>query len=203
MEIKIPLAISIGILAYAIAILFDVVSMKKLYGMKIPLILLVLGLHAYALFLVLWNVEHFNLPFSLSILGWIILTVSLFLLLYSLVIEIPSKMTYIIPGESGRLVKTGTYALTRHPGVLWYLLAAIGLILGSKSEVLLIVAPVWVLLDIIYVIIQDKLLFVKKFAEYRQYQQETPMLIPSGKSIRACIRTCRYVTDLKIKSIIV
>jgi protein-S-isoprenylcysteine O-methyltransferase Ste14 len=199
LENKIIIAIVMGMLAYAVAFLFDVVSMKKIAGAKTLIVVVVLGLHAYALYVSLWAVDRFSLPTGLSLFGWITLPIFVLLLLYSLTIGLPAGRTYFRPGVPQRIVKTGLYALSRHPGIIWYTLAAVSLILASRSVVVLIAAPVWVALDIIYAIVQEKFFFIKMFPEYRQYQQETPMLVPSAKSIIACIRTLRGRTNINTK----
>jgi len=115
-------------------------------------------------------------------LGWPLLLVSLFL-------EIPFRQTDAADGVGDTLVKTGTYALVRHPGVLWLALFLASLILVSRSRLLLVAAPVWLFMDVLYVWVQECSYFTKMFPGYEQYQRETPMLIPNGESIAQCIRT--------------
>jgi protein-S-isoprenylcysteine O-methyltransferase Ste14 len=83
------------------------------------------------------------------------------------------------------------YALARHPGVTWFTLFILSLILVSKSKLLLIAAPIFILLDIFLVILQDKFFFRRMFADYDKYQRETPMLLPNKKSINVFIRDLR------------
>jgi len=80
------------------------------------------------------------------------------------------------------LIKTGTYALVRHPGVIWYVLFLIALLLISRSRLLLIALPIWVFMDVLYVFIQEKFYFPHMFPGYGEYKKETPMLIPNRKS---------------------
>jgi protein-S-isoprenylcysteine O-methyltransferase Ste14 len=163
---------------------------------KVPYHRLILALvfsvlQGFAIYYAIWVTDRFWLPQVVSIAGWVILPFFVFLMVYSLFIELPSWKTYSRPGTSSSLVTTGTYALTRHPVVIWYILALLALILATRSVVLLIAAPVWVLLDIVYVILEDKIFFVKMFPGYMQYKQQTPMLIPTRKSILACWKTFR------------
>ena len=89
-----------------------------------------------------------------------------------------------------RLVTEGTYALCRHPGVLWLAGLLAGVFLASGSLWMLAALPLWVGLDVLYVVLQEKLYFVRIFgAEYRDYQREVPMLVPTSRSIRECART--------------
>jgi protein-S-isoprenylcysteine O-methyltransferase Ste14 len=93
-------------------------------------------------------------------------------------------------GAPSRLVTSGTYALCRHPGVLWLALLLVGVFMSSGSPWVLAALPVWVGLDVLYVILQEKLFFIRMFgADYREYQRAVPMLIPTWRSVRECART--------------
>ncbi|MFW6137918.1 MAG: methyltransferase family protein [Spirochaetota bacterium] len=131
---------------------------------------------------------YFCFPVRLG--GWAASGVFFILLFYSLCIEIPFKNAYIQSGSSHQVVTTGTYALVRHPGVLWFTGFLAGLFFISGSKTLLIAIPVWVGMDVLYVFIQEKYFFIKLFGdEYSKYQKEAPMLIPTSQSIRKCIKT--------------
>ncbi len=135
--------------------------------------------------------ERVLLPLWASWLGWVLLGASLFLLIYSLFIELPFRKTYV-EGEGERgLVRTGTYALVRHPGVLWYALFLLSLVLVSKSKLLLLASPIWLFMDVLWVTIQEWFFFNKMFPGYDGYRRETPMIVPNRRSIAACIRTLR------------
>jgi protein-S-isoprenylcysteine O-methyltransferase Ste14 len=56
---------------------------------------------------------------------------------------------------------------------------------------LLYAAPIWVFICLLHVVIQDRLLFPRMFAQYPDYKRETPMLIPNKSSIAACLRTLK------------
>jgi protein-S-isoprenylcysteine O-methyltransferase Ste14 len=183
--------ITIGVLGFLVAPLFEVASMKRIPGAKQCVGVFAAGVVTCAMVMVCLKSERLELPLWLTSLGWVLLLLSLFLVAYSLFINLPLRQTYIASGVGDRLVKTGTYALVRHPGVLWYALLLLSLTLVSKAELLLIAAPVWLSLDLLYVFVQEKFLFRRMFAGYDDYRRETPMLIPSRKSIAACIRTLR------------
>ena len=119
------IAILVGVLAFSVAYAFDWVTIRKIPGAKPALLFLFVTLHGYALFTALWRVNHFWLPTAVSRLGWVLLPVFVFLLVYSLAIELPGGKTYSEPGAPIRLITTGTYALTRHPAVMWYVLALV------------------------------------------------------------------------------
>ncbi len=185
------LAIALGTFSYLVGLLFDVVTIKGVPGIKVAAVGIFLLLHGLALAAAIAGTQHFVLPMWSAIVGWTTLPVFVALLAYSLVFELASGKTYVEAGPSNHLVTTGTYALSRHPGVLWYFLALCSLILATRSFPLLIAAPMWFLADVAYVIVQDRLLFPKIFPAYHQYQQVTPMLIPTLKSAGACLRTIK------------
>jgi protein-S-isoprenylcysteine O-methyltransferase Ste14 len=121
--------------------------------------------------------------------GWPIMAAAGFLLVYSLFIELPFQSTYVAPGGGARLLRTGTYALVRHPGVLWYAAFLLGLLLVSRSSLVLMAAPVWLAADVAWVLFQERTVLPQAFPEYDDYQRETPMLLPSWRSLRACMQT--------------
>lgn len=157
-------AVIAGVFAFLIAYLFDWVSMRKIPGGKQVIALFVVGLHSYALVAAYWGVSRFSLPSAFSVLGWFLLPFSLLLLLYSLFLELPLAQTYSQAGVGQRLVTSGTYALVRHPWVLWYIIFLACLVIATRSKV---------------------------FSGYPHYQGQTPMLIPTRRSIAACLRTSK------------
>jgi len=183
--------ITIGVLGFLVAYLFDVVSLRRIPRAKQSVGIVVVALIGYATLMACLKSERLELPIWLTWLGWALLSVSVPLLAYSLFINLPFRKTYVVPGVGDRLIRTGTYALVRHPGVSWYALLLVSLILVSKSKLLLIASPIWLAMDILYVMIQDKFFFGKMFKDYDEYRRETPMLIPSRRSISACLRTLR------------
>jgi protein-S-isoprenylcysteine O-methyltransferase Ste14 len=183
--------ITIGVLGFLVAYLFDVVSLKRIPGAKQGVGIVAVALIGYATLMVCLKSERLELPIWLTWLGWALLSVSVPLLIYSLFINLPFRKTYGAPGVGDRLIRTGTYALVRHPGVSWYALLLVSLILVSESRLLLIASPIWLALDIVHVIIQDRFFFGKMFKDYDDYRRKTPMLIPSRRSISACLRTLR------------
>jgi protein-S-isoprenylcysteine O-methyltransferase Ste14 len=124
-------------------------------------------------------------------LGWGLLSISLFLLAYSLFINLPFRKTYIATGVGDKLITTGLYALVRHPGVYCFTLLMLSLVLISRSSLLLIASPIWILLDILLVAIQDKLFLSRMFDGYDNYKRETPMLLPNRRSVNAFISSLR------------
>ena len=183
--------IAIGILGFLIVHLFDIVSLKRIPGAKPFTWILGSGLLVYSLTMICFAPGKLLLPAWSTWLGWGLLSVSLFLLIYSLFINLPFRKTYVTTGVGSKLVTTGLYAIVRHPGVHWFILFMLSLILVSKSSLLLIASPVFILLDIVLVIVQDKFLFGRMFDGYDCYQQETPMLVPNRRSINTFINSLK------------
>ncbi len=184
-------ALGAGIAAFLVACFFDWVSIRRIRWGKQGVILAVIALGGYALYSACFRLPRFELPVPAICLGWVLMSLSALLFCYSLFLEIPFSKTYTKPGVSGELVTNGTWALVRHPGVLWFTLLLVGLILVARTRVLLVAAPVWLVLDVILVVIQDKVVFPRIFPGYSQYQRQTPMLLPTRKSIMACVKSLR------------
>ncbi len=177
--------ILIGILGFIVIHLFDVGSLKKIWGAKPITWVVGSGLLVYSLIMLCLKSNILPLPVWSTWLGWGLLSISLFLLIYSLFLNLPFRKTYIATGVGGKLITTGLYTLVRHPWVHCFTLILLSLVLVSKSSLLLIAAPIWILLNILLVIVQDKFLFGKMFDGYDSYQRETPMLVPNRRSISA------------------
>ncbi len=183
--------IATGCLGFLVIHLFDIVSLKKLPGAKPFTWVLGSGLLLYALAMVCLKADKIPLPIWSTWLGWALLTISLSLLIYSLFINLPFRKTYIATGVGDKLIRTGLYALVRHPGVHWFILVMLSLILVARSSLLMVAAPIFILLDIVLVIVQDKFFFIRMFASYDSYQRETPMLVPNRQSVSAFINSLK------------
>ncbi|MBI4310887.1 MAG: hypothetical protein HY681_03805 [Chloroflexi bacterium] len=184
-------AVLLGTGAYGVGFLFDFVAVKRVTGVKAMVAVLFLALHGLALAVAVFSPQRFPLPAWAVGAGYVTLPLFAALLAYSLFFELPTKKTYAEAGSSNQLVTTGTYALTRHPGVLWYTFGMVALTMATRSTALLIAAPLWVFLDVLHVVVQDRVFFPKMFSDYPQYQRTTPMLIPTLQSIEACVKTVR------------
>lgn len=183
--------ILVGIVGVLFAFAFDWASLKNIPVVKQVVGILAIGLIAYATVMVCQTSEKLERPTFLLPLGALFLVLFLCLLVYSLFIEIPFRTTYAQKGVGDHLIKEGTYALTRHPGVIWLFFVYVSLILMFPSATLIIAAVIWMLMDVIHVAVQDRLFFPKMFPQYHLYQQQTPFLIPNRQSISACLNTIR------------
>jgi protein-S-isoprenylcysteine O-methyltransferase Ste14 len=94
------------------------------------------------------------------------------LLVYSVFLEIPLRR------RSGDLYRGGTYALCRHPGLLWFVLAHAALNAVYRSPRLLLISLAMVAGDLALVLAQDTWLFRRRFAGYDAYRHSVPFLLP-------------------------
>jgi len=183
--------IAIGAFGFLIIHLFDIVSLKRVPKAKPFSWILGSGLLVYALTMTCLQSDKLLLPMWSAWLGWGLLFVSFSLLVYSLFINLPFRKTYVATGVGDKLITTGLYALVRHPWVHCFTLLLLSLVLVSRSSLLLIASPIWILLYILLVVIQDKLLFGRMFDGYDTYRQETPMLLPNKRSVNAFLSSLR------------
>jgi protein-S-isoprenylcysteine O-methyltransferase Ste14 len=181
--------ILLGIAGFLVACLFDFVSLRKIPSAKQAIEVIAACLTSYAHLMTCIRGERLSLSVGFSYVGWPLFGLASVGMVYSLFLEIPFKQTYIAEGAGNKLVTTGTYALTRHPGVLWYALMLISLIFVSKRQLMLLAAPIWLFMDVLYVWIQDRFFFPQMFPDYGCYQRETPMLIPNRASLSRCFTT--------------
>jgi protein-S-isoprenylcysteine O-methyltransferase Ste14 len=112
-----------------------------------------------------------------------------YLLIDTLFFALPFKNTYIDKEELPRICQSGVYALCRHPGVLWFMGFYIFLGLALMIPLLLTAAVVFNILNILYVLFQDRWTFMKSFENYDKYKENTPFLLPNSKSIKNCLKT--------------
>lgn len=183
--------IVLGALGFFVIHSCDVVSLKRIPVAKPLVWILGSGLLVYSLIRICLTPSTLLLPIWSTWLGWALLSLSLFLFIYSLFINLPFRITYVFTGVGNKLITAGLYALVRHPGVHWFTLLMLSLILVSKSRLLLIAAPIFILLDVVLVVVQDRFFFVRMFKNYKSYQKETPMLVPNRRSINAFIQSLK------------
>ncbi|MBI2980412.1 MAG: hypothetical protein HYY41_06285 [Chloroflexi bacterium] len=177
--------IGIGCFGFLIIHLFDIVSLKRLPGVKPLTWVLGSALLVYALVMAWVQSDKLPLaPWPVWI-GWASLSISLLMLIYALFINLPLRKTYLARGIGDKLITSGLYALVRHPGVHWFILVMFSLVLVSRSSLLLIATPIFILMDIVLVILQDKFILGRMFHDYDKYRQETPMLVPNRQSLNA------------------
>lgn len=174
--------IFIGIFGFIAMFLFDIFSMREQMTLKYFFGFLGVAIITVSTILILKLEEDLNFSNSVRISNFFMLIISFVLLIYSVFIEVGFKTTYSTDSKP-KLVTNGTYALTRHPGVLWMFIVFINLFFVSGNYMILFGGIIWSIANTIYVVLQEKLIFIKIFDEYPKYQKETPMVIPTFKSI--------------------
>jgi protein-S-isoprenylcysteine O-methyltransferase Ste14 len=134
--------------------------------------------------------ERIVLPFVINIAGIVFSSVFIVLGIYSIFIEIPLKSWKSRYGKQPVLVTTGTYALVRHPGVLWFSIAMAGFFFVFPSIPMLVAIPIWIISDICYVYYQERIVLKTIFgSEYSEYTTTVPFILPRIDSVRNCIRS--------------
>lgn len=143
----------------------------------------------YAHVAVALSADKLALPTWAPWVGWPCLILGAALMVYSLYLELPAAQTYVQDTGEQTVVQIGTYALTRHPGALWYALLLIGLVLASRSKLALCAAPIWLGMELLWIWVEDRFIFEKVITGYGEYKKTTPMLVPSQDSMARCWRT--------------
>lgn len=178
--------ICIGLLGFAVLFLYDLATLRKLRG-RTFLAAAGYSINVYAIAAAALGDNDLVISWWAVCIGWFLAIVGSGWLLYCLVLFPPIMRTYLeVKGPV--LTTEGPYALSRHPGVYGYILFISGLILASRSSLLLKSSIAWIICNMVYVIIQDRWVFPRLFEEYREYMKKTPMIFPNIKSIKEFIK---------------
>jgi protein-S-isoprenylcysteine O-methyltransferase Ste14 len=185
------LFIEFGAFGFLLIHLLDVVCVKRVPLVKPFTWTVGMALLGFAMAGAALQSDKLTLPGWSVFIGWGLLPISLAFLLFSLFGSLPFRKTYVNSGVGNKLVTTGLYALVRHPGVHWYVLLCVSLLLVSRSALLLAATPIWIVLDIALVIVQDRFFFGRMFPGYSNYRRTTPMLLPNRSSFGSFMRGLR------------
>ena len=79
-----------------------------------------------------------------------------------------------------RVVMHGLYGIVRHPGFYWFLLLLVSLSLICRKPAFFIAAAYMAFLDFLLILIEDRLLFPRLFADYSVYKTKVPFIIPGA-----------------------
>ena len=133
----------------------------------------------------------FGALWSLRWLSLLAAAAGLALLVHTLFFALPSGGSGMAPPPDGRLplVDTGVFALCRHPGVLWLGLGYLGLWGALGGAGLGLAFVLFTALDAAYVFWQDRRVFPHSIAGYESYRARVPFLLPTARSLRACLKT--------------
>ncbi len=163
---------------------------QKPVGLLKPLLWLAsVACFLYASIMALVDTRRFAIPSALGVAAWVCLFAFGGLFVYSTILEVPFRRSYLKNTREGRLVTEGTYSLTRHPGVLWNTCWFLSLVFVSRSLVLAVAVPFWIAANVGCVYLEEKVNLEKAFGEeYKEYQRNTPMLIPTKVSLLRFLR---------------
>lgn len=192
--------LGLGALSFLGGLAFDLATLAGWRRVQVALALVTAGLMLWAIGGALMVPLRFSRPLAAAVFGGALALGALALLASSLWIELRSPRppahaaTNATPAatDNATLVTTGTYALCRHPGVLWFGPFLFGLALLSGSLTLLWETPVWWALDFVYAWVQDRYIFPRQFPGYAGYQRTTPMFLPTRATLRRCLDTLTW-----------
>ena len=181
----------LGGLSFLLMIFYDVNQIK--FHLSIGKWAFALGsllLSIVSIYLIFYHREGL---FHAGIWQWIFLGISflfLVLLVYTLFFALPFDSTYV--KQSDQMVyDQGVYALSRHPGILWFFLFYLFLTLALSSMEVGAACVVFSSLNLAYAYIQDVYIFPKQLSGYESYQKRVPFIIPTSQSIKACFKNKR------------
>lgn len=117
--------------------------------------------------------NRFYLPFYLIIISGFFTLLFLVLLIKALLFETDFS------GKSTNLVTSGSYTISRHPGVLYLILVMFFLIFFSRSILLIYSFFIFSFLNIIIAYLEDIIFLPKKYKDYNYYKRHTPFLVPN------------------------
>lgn len=175
--------ILLGILGFVFMFVFDIFTIRQSVVLKYFFGILGLFLLVFSVLQISFLESNHNINFISLIIGYILFAVSMSLLIYSVFYEVGFKNTYQSK-TSFNLVTNGTYKLTRHPGVIWLLFVFISIAIMFQNIYMLMAGGVWTLTNCFYVLLQEKFIFTKVFDGYKDYQKNTPMILPNITSIK-------------------
>lgn len=181
----------LGAVSFVFFYLFDVFNIKGKSLLKVSFAIIGLITFIYSSYKIAFLGSNVSFHKGIRLISALLFLISLFLLFYSLFLELPFKKTYGGKDYNNGLITTGTYALCRHPGVLWFFFMFIFLFFYTGSTLLLMAGLIWTSLDVLYVYLQEKYFFQDMFKDYKKYKKTTPMLIPNLESIKRCFKTIK------------
>lgn len=178
-------AVMLACVGYGFGMTHDLASLRGWPAVKPWLWGAMMGSHLLSHYRLAAKSPRMPVPRAPHRLCWLLWPVAFAAFLYSIFIEIPLRKAWIRRGHTDELVTDGSYALTRHPGVLLYSLAVITFALATRSLRLLLASPVLIAGDVVHVWFQERFVLGTVFpGSYDRYRQHTPMLVPTAASAR-------------------
>jgi len=173
-----------GISSFLLYFLFDYLEYRSIHfrGGKLlgylSVILLVISVIGLIISSPKWQV-----PLILRIFSAIFSIPVLFFFLRSLFFEVS-----FYKDENENFVRTGSYKLCRHPGVLLLFLLLFFISLATGSSYLFYGAFLFSFLNLFITIFEDKVFLPYKFKEYEDYRRKVPFLFPKLSDIFEIIK---------------
>ncbi|BCV23826.1 methyltransferase [Gelria sp. Kuro-4] len=177
--------ILLGLFGLALLFIYDIVSLYRVPS-RGGLAFLGYALHTLAIFAAAWAGEKAAFPAAPlwpRVIGALLALLGGGWLVYCLFLFPSLARTYQDPAGPA-FTRAGPYAFSRHPGFIGHLALLGGLLLASRSLLLLRAAGVWVPANLAYVVLQDRVLFPRLFREYGAYRAETPFILPTAASLQ-------------------
>ncbi|MEX2375018.1 MAG: hypothetical protein WD942_05445 [Dehalococcoidia bacterium] len=166
-------------LGYVLGILHDLASYRRTPAVKPVLLVTALMAHVFGAWMLLVRSPRVALPAGIRRSALVLSVLTFAGMVYSIAVEIPFRKAWVDRGHTSRLISTGTYSVSRHPGVLWTSIWVPCAAVASGSKALMRWWPVVVAGDVAYVWIEDRFILPRVFGEeYREYQARVPFLIP-------------------------
>lgn len=183
-------AVWFNLIGYAWGILHDIAARRGTPRVKPFFMAAMVAGHLMAMYRLLRFTPRLAVPGPLRAFAVVLAPLSWAAMFYSIFVEIPLRKAWIDQGHTDQLVTTGTYALARHPGVIWFTFALIFTALATRSKRLLLASPLMVAGDVGHVAFQDRYVLPEVFGDaYERYRRTTPFLVPTSRSVRRFIRT--------------
>lgn len=183
-------SIAAGTVSFIFILASDWADWRKFPALKTACFFAGAALLLYAVLSLFLSQDRFTLPAGVRIAGGVSAGVFFLLLVYSLFLEVPFLHTHPAAAAGRTVVSEGTYALTRHPGVLFLFFFHASLVAVRGSRPLLLALPVWTLANVALVGIEDAVLFPRIFGSaYDDYKKSVPFILPTPGSLRRCCAT--------------
>ncbi|HEY8490756.1 MAG TPA: methyltransferase [Dehalococcoidia bacterium] len=176
-------ATRLGLLSYLFGMLFDIAAVRNVPRVKPFMLAAMAASQLWAIYRLAARSPRLPVPRAVRAVCAVLSPLALLAMFYSIFVEIPLRKAWIEEGHMDELVTDGTYALSRHPGVLFYTVWILAAALATRSRRLLTAAPTLILGDVVHVAFQERFVLEPYFGEaYREYQRTTPFLIPNRAS---------------------
>jgi protein-S-isoprenylcysteine O-methyltransferase Ste14 len=108
--------------------------------------------------------------------GFSVIAFSALMMIRSTMQEIPHNE--IAAGNDRKLIDTGSYGITRHPGFMWYFILTSTTAALYRHPGVAKLAASLLGMELIVVTLEDRLIFPRLFPDYPEYRRRVPMLFP-------------------------